>query len=168
MKVKRFKLLVWILILFLIEILLINRLGVFASAPDIVFAFVIVYAALEEDYTYAVAVAIICGVCTGSVCSGSFPVSVLMYSYGALLVRALRNKLRYIPASAKTIFWVLVLSMIGNAVTYFTLSLAFELRIMTESVIPFGVCNAAAAAIIYPLVKKTILAADEKKKLIPD
>lgn len=168
MKVKRVKLLVWILILFLIEILLINRLGFFASAPDIVFAFVIVYAALEEDYAYAVTVAIICGVCTGSVCSGSFPVSVLMYSYSALLVRALINKPRYIPVPAKTIFWALVLSMIGNAVIYFTLSLTFELRILTKSVIPFGVCNAAAAAIIYPLVKRTILAVDEKKKLIPD
>lgn len=165
---KRLKLAIWILILFVIEIVFINRLGFFASAPDIVFAFAVSYAMLEEDYYYAIGVSIICGVCTGSVCSGSFGVSVLMYSYSAILVKACANKLRYIPDSAKTLFWVFVLSAAGNAVIYFTLNLSFDLSVLWRVVLPYCMCNLAATAVIYPLVKKTMVIVDEKKKLIPD
>lgn len=165
---KRLKLAIWILILFVIEIVFINRLGFFASAPDIVFAFAVSYAMLEEDYYYAIGVSIICGVCTGSVCSGSFGVSVLMYSYSAILVKACANKLRYIPDSAKTLFWVFVLSAAGNAVIYFTLNLSFEASVLWRVVLPYCMCNLAATAVIYPLVKKTMVIVDEKKKLIPD
>lgn len=165
---KRFKLFVWILILFIIEITFINRLGFFHSAPDIVFAFAIVYAILEEDYSYAVGVGIICGVCTGSLCSGSFGASVLMYSYSVLLVRALVGKLRYIPDFSKMLFWVFVLSAAGEAAIYFVLNLSFETKILWEVILPFSLYNLIAAAVIYPLVKKTMVAVDEKKKLIPD
>lgn len=165
---KRFKLVVWILILFVIEIVFINRLGFFASAPDIVFAFALSYAMLEEDYYYAIGVSIICGVCTGSICSGSFGVSVLMYSYSAIIVKACANKLRYIPDIAKTLFWVFVLSAAGNAVIYFTLNLSFEANVLWRVILPYCMCNLAATAVIYPLVKKTMVIVDEKKKLIPD
>lgn len=165
---KRFKLVVWILILFVIEIVFINRLGFFASAPDIVFAFAVSYAMLEEDYYYAVGVSIICGVCTGSICSGSFGVSVLMYSYSAIIVKAFANRLRYIPDFAKTLFWVFVLSAAGNAITYFALNLSFELSVLWRVILPYCVCNLAATAVIYPIVKKTMVVVDEKKKLIPD
>lgn len=165
---KRFKLVIWILILFIIEIAVINRIRFFTSAPDIVFAFAVVYAMLEEDYNYAIGVSVICGICTGSVCSGSFPVSVLMYSYSALLVRALRNKPRYIPDFVKTLFWIFVLSAAGETVLYFVLNLSFGLRALWEIVLPFSVFNLIAAAVMYPIVKKTMTSVDEKKKLIPD
>lgn len=165
---KRIKLTLWILILFIIEVALVNRIRLFNSAPDLVFAFAVVYAMLEEEYEYAVGVAIICGICTGSVCSDSFTVSVLMYSYGAIIVKALRNRLRYIPDFAKTLFWTFALSAAGSAVMYFTLNLSFEFGVLWRVVLPFCVSNTAAAAVLYPIVKKTIVIVDEKKKLIPD
>ncbi len=165
---KRFKLLVWILALFLIEVVVVNRIGLFNSAPDLTFAFAIVYAMLEEEYYYAVGAAVICGICTGSICSGSFTVSVLMYSYGAVIVKALHDKPRYIPDFAKTLFWTFALSAAGEAVMYFTLNLSFELSVLWRIILPFGVSNTIAAAVLYPLVKKTMVVVDEKKKLIPD
>lgn len=165
---KRFKIFVWVLILFIIEIAVINRLGVFRSAPDIVFVFAIVYAIIEEDYSYAISVGIICGICTGSLCSDSFSASVLMYSYSVLIVRALINKPRYIPSFVKMLFWVFVLSAVGEAAIYFILNLSFGPMVLWKVILPFCVYNLIAAAVIYPLARKTLLVMDEKKKLIPD
>lgn len=165
---KKFKLIVWILALFIIEVSVMNRIRFFNSAPDLVFAFAIVYAMIEEEYEYAVGAAVICGICTGSVCSGSFSVSTLMYSYGAIIVKALGNKMRYIPDFAKTLFWTFVMSAAGEAVMYFALNLSFEMSVLWRVILPFSVCNTIAAAILYPIVKKTMIVVDEKKKLIPE
>lgn len=165
---KRFKLFVWILVLFIIEFTIINRIAFFNSAPDLVFAFAVAYAMLEEEYEYAVGAAIICGICTGSICSGSFSVSVLMYSYGAIIVKALENKLRYIPDFAKALFWTFVMSALGEAIMYFTLNLSFDPITLWRVILPFSLCNTAAEAILYPIVKKTMVVFDAKKKLIPD
>lgn len=165
---KKFKLIVWILGLFIIEVTIMNRIRFFNSAPDLVFAFAIVYAMLEEEYEYAVGTAIICGICTGSVCSESFSVSTLMYSYSAVLIKAFENKLRYIPDFAKALFCTFVMSAAGEAVMYFALNLSFEISVLWRVILPFGLCNTAAAAILYPIVKKTMVIVDEKKKLIPE
>lgn len=165
---KRLKLLIWILVLFIIEIVFINRLDFFSSAPDVVFAFCIAYAVIEEDYDYAVGIGIICGICTGSICGGSFAASVLMYSYSVLIIKELLNRLRYIPYFAKMLFFAFALSAIGKAVIYFVLNLSFELRILWEVILPYAICNLIAAAVLYPLVKKTMVVIDEKRKLIPD
>lgn len=165
---KKFKLIVWILILFIIEVAVMNRIRFFNSAPDLVFAFAIVYAMIEEEYEYAIGAAVICGICTGSVCSGSFSVSTLMYSYGAIIVKAFENKMRYIPDFAKALFWTFVMSAAGEAIMYFALNLSFEMSVLWRVILPFSVCNTIAAAILYPIVKKTMIIVDEKKKLIPE
>ncbi|MGN0148649.1 MAG: rod shape-determining protein MreD [Clostridia bacterium] len=165
---KRLKLFLWIFILFILKTVVINRINFFNSAPDLVFAFVIAYAMIEEDFYYAACTGIICGICTGSLCSVSFPVSVLMYTYSVLLVTALKNKPRYIPDFVKTLFWVFILSAAGEAVLYFTINLSMGINVLFKMIIPFGIYNLAAAALIYPLVKKTMHIVDDKKKLIPD
>lgn len=165
---KRLKLFLWIFILFIIRITIISRIGFFNSAPDLVFAFVIAYAMLEEEFSYAVGVSIICGICTGALCSSNFPLSVLMYVYSTLLVTALRNKPRHIPDFVKTLFWVFVLSLAGEAIMYFVMNLSLNTDAILKIILPFGVYNLAAALIIYPLAKKTLVVVDEKKKLIPD
>lgn len=165
---KRLKLFLWILILFIIEIVGLNRIDFFRSAPDLVFAFTIAYVMLEEDYTYAIGVGIICGIAAGALCSDSFPISVLMYSYSALIVKALRNKPRYIPDFAKALFWVFVLSAAGETIMYFALTLTLSVNVILTVILPLAVYNSAALLIIYPIVKKTLVVVDEKKKLIPD
>lgn len=165
---KKFKLIVWILALFIIEVTVMNRIRSFNSAPDLVFAFAIVYAMVEEEYEYAIGAAVICGICTGSVCSESFAVSTLMYSYGAIIVKTLENKLRYIPDFVKALFWTFIMSAAGEAVMYFALNLSFEVSVLWRVILPFCICNTIAAAILYPIVKKTMVIVDEKKKLIPD
>jgi rod shape-determining protein MreD len=165
---KRLKLFVWIFILFIIQVVIVNRIGIFNSAPDLVFAFVIAYAMVEEEFSYAAGVGIICGICTGSLCSVNFPVSVLMYTYSVLIVRTLQNKVRYIPNFVKAFFWTAVLSIAGEAVMYFVMNLSFGVDAFMRIILPFGVFNLVAEVIIYPLVKKTMVVIDEKKKLIPD
>lgn len=165
---KRLKLFLWIFILFIMDIVVINRIDFFNSAPDLVFVFVIAYAVLEEEFSYVIGVSIICGVCAGALFSSNFPVSVLLYAYSALLVTALRGKLRYVPAFVKALFLALILSFIGEAIMYFILNLSFKTDVILKIILPFGVYNFAAELIIYPLVKKTMITVNEKEKLIPD
>ncbi len=165
---RRLKLFIWITLLLVIKITIINRIGYFNYAPDPLLAFAIAYALIEEDFNYAVAVSVICGMCGGALSSVNFPVSVLTYGYGAVVITALKGRARHIPDFAKTYFYTAVFSFAESSVMYFVMNLSYDTNTFLTIILPYVICNVIAAAIIYPIAKKTLLIIDEKKKLIPE
>lgn len=163
---KRLKLFLWIIGLLIIETVCTNRIGFFGSAPDLLFAFALAYVIAEEEFAYAIGVSVICGVCAGAFYSGNFSASVLIYTYSALLVNALRNRPRYLPDIVKLIFWSFVLSAVGEAVMYFAANLTLGLTELVNIVLPVSIYNLIGAAIIYLPAKKTLIVVDTDKKLI--
>lgn len=165
---RKLKLFIWITLLLVIKITIINRIGYFNYSPDPLFAFAVAYTIIEEDFSYGVYVSIICGMCIGALSSVNFPVSVLFYGYSAVIITALKGKARHIPNCVKTYIYTAVLSFAGGSAMYFVMNLSYDKNTVLTIILPYVVCNVIAAAIIYPIVKKTLLIIDEKKKLIPE
>lgn len=163
---RNFKIFVWIFIIFLIQTVILSSVHIFGAVPSALIAFVMCVMLLENEFRSAVTISIICAVLMGAGGGRGFTVTVLLYVYLSIVVFALRRKPIYIGNFTKTLVWTFIVSAIIEILFLPVREMSFEIKVLWLDALPTAFFNTVIAAILYPMLKKTIYKEEKKKKLL--
>lgn len=163
---KKLKLLIWISVLVIIDSSLTQYISVFGISPTLVYAFLICTSVREEDFTTAVLAGGICGIFSGALVGQSFFLTFMCFCISAVAANLLRTHPAYLPKTAKSMIFCFIFSLPCAALLYLDGGIALTPKILYSVVLPSAIYNTAAAAVIYPLLGKTIYNRETAKKLI--
>ncbi len=166
MAVRNFKVFLWIFIVFLVQTVIVARIHVFGAVPSLVLAYVMCVMILENEFRNAVMISIICAAVMGALSGRNFSLTVLFYSYTSIIVFALRKKPAYIGNFPKVIISTFILSALFEVIIYFLRTLTLDVNILLDNALPTGIFNAVLAAVVYPVLKRTMYKEEKKKLLI--
>lgn len=165
---RKFKIFLWIFMIFLIQTVILARVHIFGAVPSLVLPFIICVALLENEFGDASVIGAICSAAAGALCGREFVVTVLYFFYCSLIVFVLRSKFVYIKGFVKAIFWTFILSGAGEILFFALRNMTVTVDMLLYDALPTAVINAGLAMIIYPVLKRTMYKEEKKKLLIGD
>ena len=163
---KQFKLGLWIAgLLFLQTILSVffNHKGII---PDLLFAFVIAYAAYERSLKSVMWTMIICGVITCAGSADEFVFVMVIFTAGAALTYMSYDAPHRMTGAMRALTGVALFTAAGSLVTYMLTTLSFDLTYFLYHILPVTALNAVCAVLIYAGLAKCFDIKDTAKKLI--
>lgn len=163
---RNFKIFLWIFCIFLIQTVIAARFNFFGSSVSVVIGYIICVMIFENEFRSAATISIICSAAAGALCGRDFIVTTLYYVYSSVAVFALRKKPVYAGNFIKTLMWTFVLSAGLEVVFYALGNLSVSVDMLLYDALPTAVINTVAAAVIYPILKKTMYKEEKKKLLI--
>ena len=165
---KNFKMFVWIAVLLIIQTVTAHYIRIFDVAPLVLLPFAVAAALLEDNFSYAEIIGVICGLCAGTFTGRNFFISVFAVTFTAVAVMNLRERPRYVNNIWKMLFWTAAVTFIWEALEYFMLYHSFSGygRAPFSKTVLLIIYNSLLSFIIYPLLRKTVYNKEEKKKLI--
>ena len=155
---KIFKYVVWIILLFLLQTVVMNYIAPFGFRPDLILSFVAVAAIKEDSFKSATIVSIVCAVLAGALCGKNFSFCVLFYTYAGAIVFNMRRRPRYMPDFLRFLMWVILASLISETVSYLLLysSVKWFVSAFVFHILPAAGMTALFGALIYFFVSKTM------------
>lgn len=163
---RNFKIFLWIFIIFLIQTVIISRIHLFGAVPSLVMGYVICVMILENEFRSAVTISIICAFAIGALSGRNFSVMVLYYVYSSIIIFAARKKPVYIGNYPKVIVWTGIASVLLEVIIFVLRTMTVSTEMLLHDALPTAVFNMVLAAILYPIMKKTIYKEEKKKKLL--
>lgn len=166
---RKFKLAVMILILLLLQTAAVSYIGVMGIVPDLVFAFVLAYAVVENEFTDNLVIALICGVLMSFFNGRGFLYTVLLYTYPALIVHSSYQKRkpfhRWVIPLITGILFTIIAEMVYYLIAFTAeISIVNAIEAIVYVVLPTAVYNAICIIIMYPIVNK--LFSRERSKIM--
>lgn len=152
---KRLKLALWIIAITVIHIAFNRYVKIYDSAPDIFLAFALVYAVLETEVSYVISAAVICGIISCAFASDGFAVNMIVFTAGAAAVYEIDKKIKTIPKNLKAVLFTAAVTLLGEAAVSLAVSSAIGYSELLYVFAPAVIVNAAAAVIIYPIMRRT-------------
>ena len=155
---KIFKYVVWIIVLFLLQTVVMNYIAPFGFRPDLILPFIAVSSIKEDSFKSAAIVSIVCAVLAGALCGKNFSFCVLFYTYAGTMIFNMRRRPRYIPDFLRFLMWVIPASIISESISYLLLysSVKWFVNAFIFHIIPAAVITALSGAVVYFFVSKTI------------
>ncbi|MCC8160154.1 MAG: hypothetical protein LIO53_02370 [Oscillospiraceae bacterium] len=163
---RNFKIFLWIFIVFLIQTVILARAHIFGAAASAVMAYVVCVMILEDEFKNAVTISIICAAAMGALGGRSFVALTLFYVYSSIIVFALRKKPVYMGNFTKALLWTFALSAISEIIFFATDTMSLNTAMLLNNALPTAVINTVLAALIYPILKKTMYKEEKKKTLL--
>ena len=163
---RKFKIFLWIFIVFLIETVVLAQLHIFEAAPSLTLAYVVCVMIMENEFKDAVTISIICAAAEGALCGRGFALTTLFYVYSSIVIFALRKKPAYVGNLPKALFWTFLASAALEIIMFFQKTFTINLEMLLHDALPTAVCNTLLALIVYPLLKVTMYKGEKKKKLL--
>lgn len=158
---RKLKLLLTILILLLIETSAVSFIGVSKIVPDLMFAFVTAYAAVEDEFVDNIAVSIVCGVLMSLFNQKGFMYTVILYTYSSLLIYYIYQKKRPFHRWALVLAANTVFGVFANFIYALLMSKSINgseiIKILVYVVLPMALYNIPAVIIMYNIVKKVFI-----------
>lgn len=152
--------------MFLIQTVAVSRIHAFGAVPSVVMAYAMCVMILEDEFKNAAIISIICAAAMGALGGRDFPLTVLFYSYSAIIVFALRKKAAYIGNFPKSVIAVFVASAVFEVLMYVARTMSADASMLLDDALPTAAFNAAFAMVIYPILKRTMYKEEKKKLLI--
>lgn len=165
---RKFKVFLWIMILFLLQTTALARIHIFQAVPFIIMPYAVCVAILDDDFDVAAIIGIVCAVLAGSLCGREFTVVTLFMVFAVLIVNGFRNRPAYISGFFKSVFWTFLLSGVFEIVCYAVENINLTVHMLLFDALPTAVINTLMCVIIYPLLKKIMYKKEEKKLLLGD
>ncbi|MCD8181704.1 MAG: hypothetical protein LUF26_09565 [Firmicutes bacterium] len=163
---RNFKVFLWIFIVFLIQTVILARAHIFGAAASAVMAYVVCVMILEDEFKNAVTISIICAAAMGALGGRSFAAVMLFYTYSSIIVFSLRKKPVYAGNFAKALLWTFALSAVSEILFYAAENMSVSTAMLLNNALPTAVINTVLAAVIYPILKKTMYKEEKKKTLL--
>lgn len=165
---RKFKIFLWIFIIFLIQTVILARVHVLGAVPSLVLPYVICVMLLESELNKAVVISAICSAAAGALCGREFVVTVLYLFYCSLIVFTLRKKPVYIKGFVKAVFWTFIMSGASEILFFALRNMTVTEEMLLYNALPTAVINTILTVIIYPILKRTMYKEEKKKLLIGD
>lgn len=165
---RKFKIFLWIFIIFLIQTVVLARVHIFGAVPSLVLPYLICVMLLENELKKAAVIGAVCSAAAGALCGREFSVTVLYMFYCSLAVFALKKKPRYINGFIKALFWTFIASGVLEILFFVLRAMTVTAAMLLYGALPTAVINTVFAAVIYPVLKRTMYKEEKKKLLIGD
>lgn len=165
---RNLKIIVWIVLLFLVQTVLVNYIKIAGARPDLILPFVLCVALMEDSFKRSVTISVVCAVLAASLCGRNFTLALLFYTYMSIIVFNMRTHPRYMPDFAKYMIYMFIGSVVLEGLSYIMLySGVSGFGIVFLRVLVFTVLyDIAAALVIYPIVRKTVYKSKKKQLII--
>ena len=163
---KKTKLVLWTAALVLLEMFCTVHVRIFGAVPALTFAFLICVAVCDDGFYTAAGIGALCGIAAGSLFGRGFGFVFIFYTLCAAAVFFLRKKSRYTHGAVKAAFWCGVLTAVMETALFVPEMQSAGAAALYTAALPSMLCNAAAAALIYPLIMKTVYNKEKQRKLI--
>lgn len=153
---KRFKLALWTAALFVIHTAVNRYVNIYDAVPDIFLAFSISYAIFENDFLYITGMAVVCGLMSSALSAHSFTANIIVFVISAALSYGGNKKFKTVPPAVKAVAFSAAATAFGGALLCLADSAEFSQTVLFEYLLPNVIINSVYAAVIYPVIKKTI------------
>ncbi len=163
---RKLKLVVWMLLIYLFQTVFCGAINFNGTAPDLLLAFAVIFAFYEWETNLAALIIILCGVLAGSEAGRVFPAAVLVTGVAGLMSRALFKTAKLVPEFVKIISVIIVAAFSLCSFEYFTVYKSISVYALLYSILPYVIYTTLAASVMYPLIKKTLFRMQDKKQLI--
>lgn len=160
------KLVLWILLLTVIKTVFVKVLGFGGIMPEPLMAFAVIFAFHEYRLSVATYVILACGMIAGSCIGESFAAMVLVTGAAGIVARGASMYFRFIPKFVRCLFIIAAAALVYSCIIGFAQSGLFTLSLLLSDVLPYVIYTAAAGAVIYPIIVKTLFREDKNKKLL--
>lgn len=149
---------VWAFFLIIFETVLCRYIGINGAYPEIVFAFVICVAVLDNDLTAVTVISCICGLIMDCLGGGSVGVRLFSFGISAVLCNFITEKF-FMPNFFVMLVCIVLTSFISRFLIFVFGFVIFSNANMAQIFIPlilqYVLYNTAAASVLYVLLKKT-------------
>lgn len=165
---RKFKIFLWIFIIFLIQTVILARVHFMGAVLSLVLPYTVCVMLLEEEFSVAAAIGLICAAAAGALCGRSFYVTVPYIFICSLIVFALKNKPRYIKSFIKALFLTFIISGAQETLFFALRNMTVTYDMLLYDALPTAAINTVFVLILYPLLKRTMYKEEKKKLLIGD
>lgn len=163
---RRFKIFLWIFIVFLMQTVVISHVHILGAVPSVVMSYVICVVIMENEFRNAVIISSICAAAMGALSGREFVIMTLAYVYSSIIVFKLRKKPAYIGNFAKAAGWTFIMSAVIEILYFMIMTWTINLNMILYDALPTAVLNVLGTIVIYPILKHTLYKEDKKKLLI--
>ncbi len=163
---RKFKIVVWMLLIYLFQTVFSGVINFNGSAPDLLLVFAVVFAYYEWEFSLTAWIILICGVLSGSEAGRVFPAVVLAVGAASLISRSLYKVAKLIPEFVKILLVVVISSFTLCAFEYFTVYKAISIYALIYNILPYVIYTSVSVCVMHPLMKKTLFRTKDKKQLI--
>lgn len=160
------KIILWILLMLIVKTVFVKVIGIGGAMPELLMAFAVIFEFHELRLAAASYVIIACGMAAGSCMGENFPAAVLVIGAAGLVARGASYYFRFIPKIIRCLFIVAAAAFVYSFIVYFIHSADVALMELLSCVLPYVIYTTAAAAVMYPLIIRTLFHEDRNKKLL--
>lgn len=162
---KKFKLVLWIFVLYLLQNIIFPILSGSAIVPEFLLGFAVSYTVLESKFSKASAVIIITSLLTATGTGRVFSLVSVLAGLAAVTVYIIKDYIRFIPQFVRTQTVIAVFAFIMCISEYFIYSKTMSVGFILNTALLYTVYTIAASCIIYLILKRTMFKANDKKLL---
>lgn len=160
------KIILWILLLLIVKTVFVKVIGVAGTMPELLMAFAVIFAFHELRLLTTSYIIIVCGICVGSCMGEIFPAAVLVTGAAGLIARGASYYFRFIPKYVRCLFIIAMTSFVYGFIVYFAHSVIIKPTELIYYILPYVIYTTAAAAVMYPIIIRTLFHEDKNKKLL--
>lgn len=95
-----------------------------------------------------------------------FPAAVLVTGAAGLIARGASYYFRFIPKYVRCLFIIAMTSFVYGFIVYFAHSVIIKPTELIYYILPYVIYTTAAAAVMYPIIIRTLFHEDKNKKLL--
>ena len=160
------KIILWILLMLIVKTVFVKVIGIGGAMPELLLAFAVIFSFHELRLLTTSYVIIACGIAAGSCMGENFTAAVLVTGAAGLVARGASYYFRFIPKYIRCLFITAAAAFVYSFIIYFIHSAAVVPMELLSCVLPYVIYTTAAAAVIYPLIIRTLFHEDKNKKLL--
>ena len=146
---KQFKLFLWIIGLLFLQTILLVFFNYSGILPDLLFAFVIAYAAYERSLKSLMWVTVICGIITCALSADEFVFVMIIFTAGAAATYMSYDAPHRMSGAMRALTGAILFTAAGSLVTYMLTTLSFDLEYLLYHILPVTALNAVCSVLIY-------------------
>lgn len=163
---RRFKIFLWIFIVFLLQTVVVSHIHILGAVPSLVISFILCIVIMENEFRNAVIISSICAAAMGALSGREFVIMTLAYVYSSIIVFRLRKKPAYISNFSKTLMWTFIVSAAIEILYFMIMNWTINLNVLLYDALPTAVLNILGTLVLYPILKRTMYKEEKKKLLI--
>lgn len=157
---------IWIFALYIIQNVFLHIVSINGSLPDLLLAFLVVYAFMKRRFTTVAYVTIICAILNGAGTGRVFPVVTMLTGFAGMVSYTACGYMRFIPEIVRIQAVGLIMAFIIAVCEFFFTHHTLTGMAVLGYALPDAIYTVVAISIIYLIVKKTSFKNEDKQLLM--
>lgn len=157
---------IWIFALYILENVFIHIVSISGALPDLLLAFLIVYAFMKRRFRVVMYVTIICALLSGAGTGRVFGLAAILTGAAGMISYSACGYLRFIPELVRMQTVGLVMAFIISVAEFFFTHHTLSAVSVISYALPNAIYTVVVIGLIYMIVKKTSFKNEDKELLM--